>query len=124
MYLDPSVREQLQVRSIDCIPRLSTTTLLPWSSNSWTSAGWMPGTCSVFVSLQSHSRPPPGYSLKSCPRPPLPYGPRRCSGCEENFSSSLRPHADNITPAQHCRCRSVLLEIGTPGHTCRGCPTS
>ena len=47
------------VRSIHCIPRLSTTTLLPLSSNYWTYAGCVPGTRSVLVSPQPHSQPPP-----------------------------------------------------------------
>src|SRR3972149_8064125 len=47
------------------MPLESITSVAPCSSNSKTSAGWMPGTCCVPVSLQSHSLEPPGKSLAS-----------------------------------------------------------
>ena len=49
--------------------RDSTTAVAPWARSSPASAGWVPGECLVPVSFQSHSRPPPGYSLKSFPAP-------------------------------------------------------
>jgi hypothetical protein len=92
-----------KIRRAVAIGAAATTAVAPRSSSSSTSEGWMPGSCFVPVSFQSHALAPPGKSLASLKGPSTP-------------STSRRPQERWVTLGERASCsivRFLSLELTT-----------